>query len=89
MSALYLFMLGFTVSCKSLKQSTDPTLIGPPKLPFYNYSEMNYYGFNEEKDSCFYLYNSETDEMEQYIVEETRYVVVTADTYYLIRFENR
>jgi len=82
---VYLLVVGILVSCKSV----DPTLIGPPKPPLYDYSKMDYYGFNEEKDSCFYIYNPETDEVEQYIVEKTRYVVVTADTYYLIRFENR
>jgi hypothetical protein len=31
----------------------------------------------------------ENDEWEQYIIEETRYVVVTPLTYYLIRFESK
>lgn len=81
---VYLLVVGTLISCKSV----DPTLIGPPRQPLYDYSEMNYYGYNG-KDSCFYILNTETNEMEQYILEETRYVVVTADTYYLIRFENR
>jgi hypothetical protein len=49
---------------------------------------MNYYGYNGV-DSSFIVPNLETNEWEQYIIEETRYVVVTPLTYYLIRFESK
>jgi hypothetical protein len=81
---VYLLVVGTLISCKSV----DPTLIGPPRQPLYDYSEMNYYGYNG-KDSSFLLYNEETKDWEQYIIEETRYVVVTQFDYYLIRFESK
>lgn len=80
----YLLVVGTLISCKSV----DPTLIGPPRQPLYDYSEMNYYGYNG-KDSSFLHYNEETKDWEQYIIEETRYVVVTQFDYYLIRFESK
>jgi hypothetical protein len=84
----YLFVLGTLISCKSTKSIQDPTLLHAPEPPLYDYSEMNYYGYNGV-DSSFIVPNLETNEWEQYIIEETRYVVVTPLTYYLIRFENK
>lgn len=85
---IYLLVVGMLFSCKSTKNVKDPTLIGPPKPPLYNYSQMEYYGYNG-KDSSFLMFNEETQDWEQYIIEDTRYVVVTQFDYYLIRFENK
>ena len=84
----YLLIVGVLISCKSPKKIQDPTLLHAPEPPLYDYSEMNYYGYNGV-DSSFIVPNLETNEWEQYIIEETRYVVVTPLTYYLIRFENK
>ena len=41
---IFLIMIAF--SCKSTKNVKDPTLLGPPKPPLYDYSQMDYYGYN-------------------------------------------
>lgn len=85
----YLLVVSVLFSCKSTKNIQDPTLLRDPEPPVYDYSQMDFYGFDEEKDSAFFWLNEDTNEWEQYIVEKTRYVVVTPHTYYLIRFENK
>ena len=85
---VYLLMIGTLISCKSTKNIQDPTLLHGPEEPLYAYSQMIYYGYNGV-DSTFIVPNLENDEWEQYIIEETRYVVVTPLTYYLIRFESK
>ena len=85
----YLFVLGTLISCKSTKSIQDPTLLHAPEPPLYDYSQMIYYDFDAEKDSAFLAYNEQTQDWEQYIVEDTRYVVVTQFDYYLIRFESK
>lgn len=69
---------------KWIQNDSGITLISYPLID----TSRIFYGYNG-KDSVQYIFNSETDEMEMYILEETRYAVVSADSYYLIRFENR
>lgn len=96
----YLLVVGVLFSCKSTTNLTPTNINGYEYTLRENDSEYVlisspvidtnrlFYGYNG-KDSTFYIFNPETDEVEQYIVEKTRYAVVTADTYYLIRFESK
>ena len=96
----YLLVVGVLFSCKSTTNLTPTnnygyqytTTEGDGVYSIVTSSVRDtsrlFYGYNG-KDSTFYIFNPETDEVEQYIVEKTRYAVVTADTYYLIRFESK
>lgn len=79
--------LGFTYRYEWIHDSIENSDSFVP-VPLEIDTSGIYYGYNGT-DSAFLGMNYETFDYELYILEKTRYAVVTPITYYLIRFENR